>query len=345
MRCRRMLLLSLGWLCWSAGMSIADEPAGQDKPPGAELFDRLDADGDGKLSNEEIPVAKQTLFRRLLSNADKNGDGSLSREEFAAGLESKRPQRGLQEQLPQGAPGGGQGQDPEKLFERLDANHDGKVVADEVPDERRGMFEKMLARADQDGDGALTKQELTDAMKALQPQFSGKPGQMDPAKIFRYLDKNGDGRLTADELPTGRPMLEVVMKRGDADGDGALSEGEFSAAMRAVRKAQTGQPAMPATEGGPQRGKKSNAQRAARHFSKLDADHDGKLSEQEFAAQSKQRFSRLDSNQDGYLELGEMQSAGGKVKKTKPTSNRNASPSENSSSAEETSTQRPAEDK
>ena len=44
--------------------------------------------------------------------------------------------------------------------------------------------------------------------------------------MFKNLDKDGDGKLTADELP-GR--MQRMLDRFDRDGDGALSEDEWPA--------------------------------------------------------------------------------------------------------------------
>ena len=46
-----------------------------------------------------------------------------------------------------------------ELFKRADANKDGKVSLDEVPQERRERFKKLLERADKDGDHALSVEE------------------------------------------------------------------------------------------------------------------------------------------------------------------------------------------
>jgi len=43
-------------------------------------FDRWDADGDGKLTRQEVPERARRLFDRV----DTNGDGTLSREEDSA---------------------------------------------------------------------------------------------------------------------------------------------------------------------------------------------------------------------------------------------------------------------
>jgi Ca2+-binding EF-hand superfamily protein len=336
---------------WAGAGLAAEEPQAADKPAGsnaaaaadgnaataagdvsptaaglgAAIFDKLDSNADGQLTADEVPGDKQTLFRRLLRTSDKDNDGKLSRSEFAAGIESTRRQRPLTEKLPDQNPGGPLYQDPEKTFARFDANKDGKIVADEVPDQARGLFERMLARADKDGDGAITKEELTAAVNALKPAAAGKPGQLEPAKMFDYLDKNSDGKLSADEIPEGRPLLAQVFKRGDKDGDGTLSREEFLATITALRNLQQqkpnggqsngGQPQDdPAKAGRPdgsnspagQRRTQANGQRVAKRFAKMDADHDGKISQAEFAAVQNQRFEKIDSNGDGYLEPSEI---------------------------------------
>ncbi len=332
-------LIAMCALVWISARLAADELDGgaasgkrAEKTDTAALFDSLDRDGDGQLTRDEVPEGKQALFDRLVRTSDKDGNGSLSRSEFASGLESKRAERALTEKLPDNNPGGPLARDPEKMFARLDANSDGKIVADEVPDQLRGMFDQMLARADKDADGALTKQELMEAIELLKPPVPGNLAEMDPAKIFDYLDKNADGKISADEIPEGRPMLQQLMKRGDKDGDGTLSQDEFTTTLNAFRKMQGGQ--------SPQNGQdkkepgaatqqtlpNAGGRRIVDRISKMDADHDGKISRDEFAGPEKKRFSRIDTNGDGYLEKQEierfaagvsekMKSAGGGLRK------------------------------
>ncbi len=55
--------------------------------------------------------------------------------------------------------------DPDKIFQSLDANHDGKLTKEEVPD----RLAERIALADRDGDGGVSKEELTSLLKL----FSG----------------------------------------------------------------------------------------------------------------------------------------------------------------------------
>ena len=73
-----------------------------------------------------------------------------------------------------------------EMFDRIDANHDGAVDASEMS---AGPGGRMLARADGDGNGRITRDEMNAAAEVM----------------FKAMDKNGDGAVTADERPQ-RPM-------------------------------------------------------------------------------------------------------------------------------------------
>ena len=55
--------------------------------------------------------------------------------------------------------------DPAQLFQRLDANHDGQLTLDEVPEPMKERFTHILARADKDGDKKVTLEEFVEAAK------------------------------------------------------------------------------------------------------------------------------------------------------------------------------------
>src|SRR5690606_18240256 len=125
--------------------------------------------------------------------ADKNKDGGLSLDEFTGGTPAtpakakKRPQAGG---------------DGAQLFQRMDKNGDGKVTADEIPAERRGMVEKMIKRGDKDGDGAISSEEFAAIVKARASRAQAQPpaqrGAAGPAGLFRSLDADGNQELSSE---------------------------------------------------------------------------------------------------------------------------------------------------
>lgn len=75
------------------------------------------------------------------------------------------------------------------MFDRVDANHDGAIDASELAASPGG---RMLQRADGDGNGRITKAELEAGAEVM----------------FKSMDKNGDGVITADERPQRPPRSE-----------------------------------------------------------------------------------------------------------------------------------------
>ena len=72
--------------------------------------------------------------------------GQLSRDEFIAGIERKPDRPEAAKTPPDNSK---ERPNPEKMFKRLDANSDGKVTLDEVPEPRQEMFKRLLERADE----------------------------------------------------------------------------------------------------------------------------------------------------------------------------------------------------
>ncbi len=160
----------------------------------------------------------------------------------------------------QGGPGGpggqGGGRDgfrpPEHpLMTALDTNHDGIIDADEI-----AHAVESLKKLDKNHDGKLTPDELRPAGapggrgremgqgQQGRPGGAGGPpgeagGQGGPGgatqrgggnvdfvtKLMQY-DKNGDGKVTKDELPE---QLQWVLDRADTNKDGAIDRQEAEA--------------------------------------------------------------------------------------------------------------------
>jgi len=77
-------------------------------------------------------------------------------------------------------------------FEQLDKNGDGKIVASEVP----AWSWQRLSQADTNKDNAVTKAEF-DAFRASRPGRGANWAR----PTFEQLDKNGDGKIVASEVP------------------------------------------------------------------------------------------------------------------------------------------------
>jgi Ca2+-binding EF-hand superfamily protein len=136
-------------------------------------FDRLDANQDGVLTPDELTRGRRNAppGGRSISRMDTNGDGQISADEFRAA----HPQA------------------PADLFTKLDTNKDGQLSPDELRGMRAqaaaAMRQRLVERLDTDHNGSVSLAELQAA----------RPGVT--AEQFNRLDRNGDGQLTADELP------------------------------------------------------------------------------------------------------------------------------------------------
>jgi hypothetical protein len=70
------------------------------------------------------------------------------------------------------------GPNPERLFNRLDANHDGVITKDEIPATAPERLKNLLREADKNHDGKITKREFFAAVHARHPgQQPQGPGQ------------------------------------------------------------------------------------------------------------------------------------------------------------------------
>lgn len=71
-------------------------------------------------------------------------------------------------------------------------------------------------------------------------QTAPQPNRPDPEQAFKRVDKNGDGKITKDEMP---PERRQTFARQDANGDGGISLEELRAAFEAGARRNAGKSA------------------------------------------------------------------------------------------------------
>ena len=143
------------------------------------LIVALDANSDGVLSKEEIEGATAALKK-----LDKDGDGKITMAEMG-------PPRGF---AGPGGPGGPQNEAAAgarfaQMFSTRDANGDGKLTGDEIPEMLQGRME----RVDENADGAIEKEELMKAMARMGrgDRGPGAKGGKDSPEGERNRDGSG----------------------------------------------------------------------------------------------------------------------------------------------------------
>ncbi|HVJ69369.1 MAG TPA: EF-hand domain-containing protein, partial [Caulifigura sp.] len=71
-------------------------------------------------------------------------------------------------------------QDPAKLFESLDQNKDGSLTADEVGEDRKRFFERLVRVGDKNEDHKLSKDEFVASMSEQEKPVPAPQGRFGP---------------------------------------------------------------------------------------------------------------------------------------------------------------------
>jgi Ca2+-binding EF-hand superfamily protein len=118
--------------------------------------------------------------------------------------------------------------DPNRMFNAMDTNADGRVTLDEVWARTQTRF----TEADANRDGYLTQEEFRTLRRGPgDGPRRGPPGaehaehaqRMADAR-FRALDANRDGKVTLEEM---RPQVEARFRAMDANSDQAITRDEM----------------------------------------------------------------------------------------------------------------------
>jgi Ca2+-binding EF-hand superfamily protein len=170
----------------------------------------LDENGDGVIDADEManaPAALKTL--------DINDDGKLTPDELRPVLPDE--------------PGGSVASDgqrpapPSGLMLALDVNHDGVIDSEEIAN-----APAELKTLDKNGDGKLTPDELRLPRRNRLGRGARAPGlngrrPSPPSLLMLALDVNHDGVIDADEITNASAALKTL----DKNGDGKLTPDEL----------------------------------------------------------------------------------------------------------------------
>lgn len=173
----------------TAGTVAAQEQNDDDTMVTSRFIQRYDQDGDGLVSLDEFPSAKERF-----DHLNANGDDYIDATEAP-----KRHQRGKRQK--------------DRMMTRFDADNDGKLSMGEFPGPD-GHF----AQLDTDADGYLSKQEMHQMhrRKDLRRYDADGDGRVSkeefsgPDEVFARLDENGDGYIQLGEGRQGSPRKQPV---------------------------------------------------------------------------------------------------------------------------------------
>ncbi len=298
-------------------VALAQDAPGQTPPRRGGVFMDADADGDGKVTYEELKAVRPGMTPERFKMLDSNGDGALTaadrggRQGPAGRLRGTGPRGSEGRGVPQGQgrPIGPRPDGRRGIVQRIedaDTDGDGKVSPDELKAARPGMTAERFKAMDTDGDGYLTPNDRPMGVGAPGgpmgpggPLGPGRPGFL--LEKLREADADEDKKVTREELKAVLPDFpKDAFDRMDANDDGVLSAEDWPT--------RPGGAMGPGGRRGPGSYEGDSQTRGGmmlRRLLEADADGDGKVTFEEITKQAprlpRAAFDRLDTNNDGVL--------------------------------------------
>ena len=235
------------------------------------------------------------------------------------------------------------------LFAKLDADSDGKLAAEEVGNEHRLLFKRLVRTGDENGDGLLWAEEFAAALlpvraekQTVEKQGSRLPGADALLVVLTKMDANEDQQLDADEIPADyRRAFEQMLIVADGDKNGRLDRREIAqgsprltaVANQAARRMgldvsaemselpEEQMTSMEQMDAYPKPGELA----VARLLKQFDRNEDGAISLREAPPLLKRQFERFDTDGDQQLRDKELAKFGERMARQAPNAeNRNA---------------------
>jgi Ca2+-binding EF-hand superfamily protein len=272
----------------------------------AEILKRDDANGDGKLSEEEF-IKHSSKLRKMVDNkvsfdaADLDHDGFHTEDEIkteimrVAGFLKHKDGNFIEAGVT-------------ASFKAADVNDDGVVTKEEYLKSWPNATEADFESGDTNGDGKTTLDEAEHFESELMKETL-LLAEKEASKHIKIADKNGDGKLSLDEKNFAMEIQhrDKTFKEGDHDGDGFHSQEEILKEIVAINGYS------PVVDG--RDGKNSQLMYYLPKgfldgFSAADTNRDEKVSLEEFLAffsdKTEEDFKKDDTNGDGFHQLNEM---------------------------------------
>jgi Ca2+-binding EF-hand superfamily protein len=199
----------------------------------------------------------------------------------------------------------------DELFKRLDSSGDGSVSAAEVPSDEKRLFERLLRRADADGNRALSREEFLASLVPSRPEKvieEKQPDEYPQANAVRYLllamDTSRNGWIEADEVPEDlQPVFAIMAEDIDTNKNGTMDRYELSRNARQIIPVAARYVARERIDVAKELKKFDKTQgQLARRFDEAPGSFFESLSD---PSRARQAFRQFDANSDGNLELAE----------------------------------------
>ncbi|MBZ9887376.1 signal transduction protein [Mesorhizobium sp. M7A.F.Ca.US.006.04.2.1] len=112
----------------------------------------------------------------------------------------------------------------QRILQRIDTNGDGAISKDEMTAARERLFRKL----DRNGDGVIDEKEMESARQAIKDRAEVAQARL--GSRWRRMDANGDGKVSEQEFASSMPLFDLA----DRDGDGKLSADEIASVRKLI---------------------------------------------------------------------------------------------------------------